>query len=83
MAKNDGGFVFPGAWHDHQPHTGTQVIREEWHGMTRRQLYAGLAMAGDAASGAITREDSDDYMANNARLYWRMADALLVTESEE
>ena len=54
-------------------------------GMTRRQLYAGMAMAGDMANGkagAWYSNDTAEGLEPCASFYWRMADALMATEEE-
>ena len=78
MAENDGGFVFPSG------HYNSETGHEDWpirNGMTRRQLYAGMGMMADLATGVAM--ETDEQRAGNARFYWRMADALLATEEEE
>lgn len=88
--KDDGGPAFPlpmtmdqeGNFH----HSGEHPDRIG--GMTRRQLYAGMAMAGDWAAadenlGFFANDSPPRVLHDRARLYWRMADALLATEEVE
>ena len=53
----------------------------------RRDLFAGLAMAGDWAaqsgdSGFWNEEAKKEYLLPRARLYYRMADAMLEAREE-
>ena len=91
MIKNDGGYVLPSVYFDRgifdaaraegaSVQAARSMAQLNAPGMTRRQLYAGLAMMADLASGVAM--ETDEQRAGNARFHWRMADALLATEEE-
>ena len=81
-AKQDGGPAFPvDGWKvdlsGEFPPSPTK-----FPGMSLRQWYAGMAMQGDFAAqggdvGEIINDTGDDWMEHRARLYLRMADALI------
>lgn len=46
IEPDDGGPAFPMDWMDFQPHTGEQVVRQQFPGMTLRDYFAAKAMQG-------------------------------------
>jgi hypothetical protein len=74
MSKtNDGGPAYPFDWIDTQPHTGKQVIRQQFDGMSLRDYFAGQALAGMHANDG-SRSYSTSELANMA---YDQADAML------
>lgn len=69
---NDGGPAFPFDWIDTQPHTGKQVIREQFDGMSLRDYFAGQALA----SLCNVYNDST-HTQDNAKIAYANADAML------
>jgi len=57
MAKNEGGPAFPSNLYGYDVE-GKQIVQESWPGITRRQWYKGMALAGYNASQAYGNEDS-------------------------
>ena len=47
---NDGGPAHPCDWVDFQPTTGEQVVRQQFPGLSKREWFAGQAIAGMCAS---------------------------------
>ncbi len=74
--KPDGGPAFPCAWLDFQPHTGEQVVREQFFGATLRDYFAAKAMA---AYVSTTQMYPD---ANIAILSYRLADAMIAERNK-
>ena len=81
MAKNDGGPAFPSGLYHPDGNCSTPM----YPGMTRRQLYAGILMAGDVSYLKWLEDDPDNAIRARARarLMWRMADALIETEADD
>lgn len=55
-------------------------------GLTKREYYAALAMQGDFASqgecsGVFANDISQDNLLKRAKLFFRMADAMILAES--
>jgi len=74
---NDGGPAFPFDWKDFQPHSGEQVVREQFSGMSLRDYFAAKAMAGMLA------EDADAYTFTDlAAASYRAADAMLAERAK-
>ena len=76
MSK-DGGQAFPGQWMDFQPGTGEQVVREQWPGMSLRDWFAGMAVAGFASKHDHGKAD---VYAIDA---YRIADAMIAERDKE
>jgi hypothetical protein len=82
MQKNDGGYAFP------VPETinDGNVIRASHKGMSVRDYLAAQMMAGDAANSASddswANDVKDEYLLARARLYYRMADAMIKVSEE-
>lgn len=88
--KNDGGPAFPRTVTEFEYHH----IADKWlantysmDGMTLRDYFAAKAMAGDWATqnekyGTWRDDTSDEKLASRARLYYRMADAMLKARDE-
>ena len=79
----NGGPAFPGKWYDFQPHTGDQVVREQWEGMTLRDYFAAKAMQADLSNWP---EDAGDWLKHRGDLahrYYQMADAMLAERELE
>ncbi|WP_241624226.1 hypothetical protein [Rosenbergiella epipactidis] len=80
MIKETGGPAFPNVPSDPQ--------YEEWdEGMDLRDYLAAKAMQGDLASqnleiGIFDNDISDDVLIGRARVYYRMADAMLKARGE-
>lgn len=66
--------AYPGQWVDFQPHTGNQVVREQWPGLSKRELLAAMAMQGLCAS---TPHDDAPSVKHIADWSIQQADALL------
>ena len=77
---DDGGPAFPGQLMDFQPHTGNQVVRDQWFGMTLRDWFAGQALShiGNeyVACGDITPQAQDHAKTLAAHAY-NIADAMI------
>jgi hypothetical protein len=84
MSKNTGGQAFPCP--GLITPNGDTILPEP--GMTMRQYYAAKAMQGDLASqaeclGYFTNHCGDELLIERARLFWRIADAMIATENEQ
>ena len=74
---DDGGPAFPCDWVDNQPHTGRQVVREQYPGLSRRDWFAGqIAAAAYVTWMTASRDPGQDAKAMAADCY-AAADALL------
>lgn len=51
IAFDDGGPAFPFNVYDFQPHTGQQVVRQQFDGMSLHDWFAGKALEGMLAEG--------------------------------
>lgn len=90
--KPDGGSAFPSKrlGQSYMTQEGKAVFTEpsDLKGMTMRQYYAAKAMQGDWSCqeavhiGVMSNDTPDEWLENRARLYFRMADAMLKAESE-
>lgn len=72
--KDDDDFAFP--------HQDAGYLGDFCHGMTLRDYFAAKAMEGDWSSqgdscGIFIPESSDELFDRSAKLYYRMADAML------
>jgi hypothetical protein len=75
--KNDGGAAFP-------IHPGANIDRER-NGMTLRDHFAAQIAAGDAAAGegwGDTDRLQESMLLKRARLYYRLADAMIAVRAE-
>ncbi len=69
---NDGGPAFPPHW-DPKTHPS---------GMSLRDYFAAKAMQGDWAAQVVPDSD-DDLFDRSARMYYRMADAMLAAREKQ
>jgi len=67
IIKDDGGPAFPCDWVDTQPHTGIQVVREQFPGMSLRDWFAGQALQGIIAAKANSTTKIEN---GNQRIYF-------------
>lgn len=76
--KHDGGPAFP------QDLQGRRGDNPEYQGMSLRDWFAGQVAAGDAAAnGGWASRASEDATMPRARLYYRIADAMLKAREED
>lgn len=77
---NDGGPAYP--VNELDQHTGG--VFAQHMGMPLRDWFAGQAMAGDCATGdGCSLSISDEGLLNAAKLYYRMADAMLIARATQ
>jgi hypothetical protein len=53
------------------------------YGMSLRDYFAGQALAGDMAEGALPNDASLAFLEQRAQLYYRLADAMLKVRAED
>lgn len=79
---NDGGPAFPSEVWD------SEGCPQHTQGMTLRDYFAATAMQGDwaaqgVACGMFVPDSDDELFARSARMYYRMADAMLAARKEK
>lgn len=83
----DGGPAFPCEVYDFQPHSGEQVVRESYGGMTLRDYFAAKAMHAIIAHPETARaegpEDNMDVARGIARMSYLMADVMLAERGKK
>ena len=80
MSDKTGGPAFPGGVN--QTYTDREEGDPTQYGMTLLDYAAFKAMQGDLANGECGINSSDEALIARARLYYRMADAMLKVRDE-
>ncbi|HAM5330749.1 TPA: hypothetical protein IB053_002414 [Escherichia coli] len=85
MSEKNGGYAFPGVKKERKTRFGNLDVTED--GMTLRDYFAAKAMQGDWASqseevGTFINAVTDQTLEARARVFYRMADAMLRAREE-
>jgi len=70
--------AFPVAYYDFQPGTGEQVVREQFFGLTKRELFAAMVL-----QGMVSNPDTRTTYEEKAHKALMNADALILALGKE